>query len=215
MHTLEKIRQTFINTYLGGKDKEDRKSQNAYLNEIIIQARAALIEKERGFDSEWVQKVTVDMERVTEETGVYYKSSTIIPQLINTENAGIYMIRSNQKSLYAQDNFEVQEMIKLNAAKHDRYTKHRTKVAVLNGEMRIVTKAVLGKKIEVYCVLYDPFDEVGFTDQLRFPISGHSYVSLLELIMTLYLNAGIKQAEENENNSTEQTGKNMQQQRKN
>lgn len=213
MHTLETLRQTFINTYLGGKDKEDRKPQNKYIENILIQARAHMIEASGTFDVEWVQKVTVEMQKVVEETGSYYKSNTTVPQLINTANAGIYMIRSNQKNMYAEDNFEVQEMIKLMAAKHDRYTKHRTKVAILNGEMRIVTKAALGKNIEVYCVMYDPNDEAGFTAKSRFPYSGHLIPRLLELAFGLYLK-GLQNAKEDENNSYEQTGQNVQQQRK-
>lgn len=213
MLTIQKIRQAFINTYLGGKDREDRRSQNAYLNEIIMQARSLLISEAKEFDTEWVQEIVLDMETVNEDTGIYHRSVTAIPTVIDRpDKRGIYMISSDQRNQYAQENFEVLPYDKFRMSVHDKYTRNKTKVSVLQGKMYIRTKSKLGKKIKCYCVFYDPFDVVGFKETDRFPFSPSMLVKLTEIMNNLYLNK-LASAKENENNSAEENRPPAQQER--
>lgn len=204
MLTLSVIRQTFINSYLGGKDKEDRKLQNNFIDAILIQTRAKIAETMQAQNTEWLQRLTFETEKVKEDTGYYYKTKTKLPQIINNRGLGLYLIRSDQKNLYSSENFEILDYAKFIESRHDRYTRNKTKVALFNGDLYIRAKHI-GDKIDVYCILFDPRDEPNFSDkESRFPISGENVTDMFKLAIELYLEPEIKRATENENNSSEE-----------
>jgi hypothetical protein len=119
--TLQKIRQTFINTYQEGFDTEDRSLQNGFINELAFQARASIVLATPIFDHQWLQKITVSLTKVIEQGGFYYTAS--VPTINETrEGAGVYMIKCMLNNINTEIPVEPVSLFKFMHSKYDRYT---------------------------------------------------------------------------------------------
>ena len=201
--TLEKIRQTFINTYQAGYDKEDRKLQNNFIDELIYQARAALIQNDAKYHEQCLQRKVYDITKIAEPNSIYY--TTPIETINQTRNgAGIFIVKPISSSKRAEVPFELMTIIKFFQAKYDRITKNKTKVAISGNTMFLRFPPLYAdvKQIEVHAIFYNPFAVIDFSESSPFPFSSGNISVLIETMYNIYLQK-ISQSIDTRNDSAE------------
>ncbi len=200
--TLQKIRQVFINSYQAGFDKEDRKIQSGFIDELVFQARATILKQERTFNSQCLQKKAINITKVVEKTGFYFKAD--IPTICEILGGpGVFVIKAATRNMNIEIPFEKVSLNKFFQHKHDRYNADKTKVAISGNELLIRTKETLPTAIDLYAVFYNPFAGDGFVETSPFPFIAGMNTQLISVMYDVYLTKiGIQK--ENANNSKEE-----------